>query len=147
MKIRFLLFSYLLTWEWCFSSIAFAQKLDPYGLQGRTVTALAYYGGALYAGTDGEGLFVHDPFDSISSKFWNELGLKDVHIRSVYPHDIGPIGWGITVGTQPDKSVGDSVLTYCWSIYDPHWVASDSNLDRNKLSVIHAIDGFPDPRI
>ena len=70
-----------------------AQKLEPFCLQGMTVTALAYYGGALYAGTDGEGLFVHNPFDSISSKFWNELGLKGVRIRSVYPHEIGPIGW------------------------------------------------------
>jgi hypothetical protein len=128
-------------------SSAFAQKLEPYGLQGTTVTALAYYGGALYAGTDGEGLFVRNPFDSISSKFWNEFGLKGVHIRTVYPHEIGPIGWGITIGTEPDKSTGDSVLTYCWSIYDPQWVVSDSNLDRSKIKIIHAFDGFPDPRI
>ena len=124
-----------------------AQELEPFGLQGEEVTALAYYGGRLYAGTDGEGFFVHDPSDSISSKFWNEMGLKGVHIRTVYPHEIGPIGWGITIGTEPDKSAGDSVLTYCWSIYDPQWVVSDSNLDRSKISVIHAFDGFPDPRI
>jgi hypothetical protein len=124
-----------------------AQKLEPFGLQGEEVTALAYYGGTLYAGTDGDGLFVHDPSDSISSKFWNELGLKGVRIRSIYPHEIGPIGWGITVGTEPYKSAGDSVLTYCWSIYDPQWVVSDSNLNRNKIAVIHAFDGFPDPII
>jgi len=112
-------------------------------LQGKTVTALAYYGGALYAGTEGEGLFVRQSPDSS----WSELGLKGVRIRSIYPHDIGPIGWGITVGAEPDKAAGDSVLTYCWSVYDPHWVVSDSNLDRSKISVIHAVDGFPDPRI
>jgi len=140
--IHIILIIFLLSTE-----IIFAQQLEPYGLQGKTVTALAYYNGALYAGTDGEGLFVHNPYDSITSKFWNELGLKGVRIRSVYPHDIGPIGWGITIGTEPDKSAGDSVLTYCWSVYHPQWVVSDSNLDRSKISVIHAFDGFHDPRI
>lgn len=147
MKIRLIFISCLFVCSGYFSSYSFAQKLEPYGLQGKTVTALAYYGGALYAGTDGEGLFVHNPFDSVSSKFWNEIGLKGVHIRSVYPHEIGPIGWGITVGTEPDKSSGDSVLTYCWSSYDPNWVVSDSNLDRSEIKIIHAFDGFPDPRI
>lgn len=120
-----------------------AQKLEPFGLQGKTVTALAYYGGALYAGTDGDGVFVRQVMDST----WQEFGLKGVPIRAIYPHDIGPIGWGITVGTEPDKSSGDSVLTYCWSIYDPQWVVSDSNLERSQISIIHAFDGFPDPRI
>ena len=83
----------------------------------------------------------------MADSVWQEFGLKGVHIRSIYPHDIGPIGWGITVGTELDKSSGDSVLTYCWSIYDPQWVVSDSNLDRNKIEIIHAFDGFPDPRI
>jgi len=129
------------------AEIIFAQPLEPYGLQGKAVTALAYYNGALFAGTDGDGLFIHDPYDSISSKFWNELGLKGVRIRSVYPHDIAPIGWGITVGAEPDKAAGDSVLTYCWSVYDPQWMVSDSNLDRSKIAAIHAFDGFPDPRI
>ncbi len=125
------------------TEIIFAQTLEPYGLQGKTVTALAYYSGSLFAGTDGEGLFIRKSPDSA----WSEIGLKGVHIRSVYPHDIGPIGWGITVGAEPDKSSGDSVLTYCWSIYHPQWVVSDSNLNRSKISVIHAFDGFPDPRI
>ncbi|MDZ7318057.1 MAG: hypothetical protein ONB11_02820, partial [candidate division KSB1 bacterium] len=110
MKIRLLFFLCLLILMWQIPSTAFAQKLEPYGLQGMNVTALAYYNGALFAGTDGEGLFVHDPFDSVSSKFWNELGLKGVRIRSVYPHDIGPIGWGITVGTEPLFYQGDSTL-------------------------------------
>lgn len=122
---------------------ALAQKLEPYGLQGKTITALAFYGGSLYTGIDDDGLFVRKSPDSS----WNEIGLKGVHIRSVYPHDIGPIGWGITVGTEPDKSGGDSALTYCWSIYNPQWVISDSNLNRNRISIIHAFDGFPDPRI
>jgi hypothetical protein len=130
-----------------FIASALAQNLEPFGLQGKSVTALAYYGGALYAGTDSDGLYVHTSTDSSLSKFWTEFGLKEVRIRSVYPHDIGPIGWGITVGTEPDKFVGDSVLTYCWSIYDPQWAVSDSNLNRSKIDVIHAFDGFPDPRI
>ncbi|HEX9973655.1 MAG TPA: hypothetical protein VGD14_16400 [bacterium] len=130
-----------------FIASALAQNLEPFGLQGKSVTALDYYGGALYAGTDGDGLYVHTATDSSWSKFWTEFGLQGVHVRSVYPHDIGPIGWGITVGTEPDKSSGDSVLTYCWSIYDPQWVVSDSNLNRNEIAVIHAFDGFPDPRI
>ena len=147
MIMKFAKIAFLIIFFPLLQSSALTQILEPYGLQQKTVTCLAYYGGALYAGTDGEGLFVHNPFDSISSKFWNEFGLKGVHIRTVYPHEIGPIGWGITVGTEPDKSTGDSVLTYCWSIYDPQWVVSDSNLNRNKITVIHAFDGFPDPRI
>ena len=124
-------------------SIVWSQKLQPYGLQGKTVTALAYYGGALFAGTDGDGVFLRQAADSS----WQDFGLKDVHIRSIYPHEIGPNGWGITVGTEPDKMPSDSVLTYCWSIYEPTWVVSDSNLDRSQISIIHAFDGFPDPRI
>lgn len=147
MKIRFIIILCLLYVLAHCESRLFAQILEPYGLQGKTVTALAYYGGAIYAGTDGEGLFVHNHYDSISSKFWNELGLKGVRIRAVYPHDIGPIGWGITVGTDPDESVGDSVMTYCWSSYDPTWVPSDSGFDRQRVSYILSVDGFPDPRI
>ncbi|HEX9974489.1 MAG TPA: hypothetical protein VGD14_20645 [bacterium] len=143
MKKRLVTIACLLFFFSLFQSSVIAQKLEPYGLQGMRVTALAYYGGALYAGTDGEGLFVRKSPDSS----WSELGLKGVRIRSVYPHDIGPIGWGITVGTEPDKSAGDSVLTYCWSSYGPSWVLSDSGLDRNRVSRILSLDGFPDPRI
>lgn len=124
-------------------SKALAQKLEPYGLQGKAVTALAYYSGAIYAGTDGEGIFVRQAMDSV----WQDWGLKGVHIRSIYPHDIGPIGWGITVGAEPSYSGGDSALTYCWSSYQPTWVPSDSGLDRERVSRILSIDGFPDPRI
>lgn len=143
MKSYLVLCCGLMVSSYLFPAAAFVQCSVPWGLQGKTVTALAYYGGALYAGTDGEGLFVRKSPDSS----WNELGLKGVRIRSVYPHDIGPIGWGITVGAEPDKAAGDSVLTYCWSIYNPQWAVSDSNLDRSRIVMIHAFDGFPDPRI
>lgn len=143
MKSYLVLCCGLMVSSYLFPTAAFVQYSVPWGLQGKTVTALADYGGALYAGTDREGLFVRNSSDSV----WRELGLKGVRIRSIYPHDIGPIGWGITVGTEPDKSAGDSVLTYCWSIYNPQWVVSDSNLDRSQIAVIHAVDGFPDPRI
>lgn len=143
MKSYLVLCCGLMVSSYLFPTAAFVQYSVPWGLQGKTVTALADYGGALYAGTDREGLFVRNSSDSV----WRELGLKGVRIRSIYPHDIGPIGWGITVGTEPDKSAGDSALTYCWSIYNPQWVVSDSNLDRSQIAVIHAVDGFPDPRI
>jgi len=64
MKIRVKLFTCLLVCLWFFISNSFAQKLEPYGLQGKSVTALAYYGGALYAGANGDGLFVHNPFNA-----------------------------------------------------------------------------------
>jgi hypothetical protein len=125
-------------------SSVIAQKLEPYGLQGKNITALAYYGGALYAGTDGEGLFVRKSPDSS----WSEFGLKGARIRSVYPHDIGPIGWGITVGTERRFFQGDSTLIYCWSSYQPTWTVCDSGLERyDNLDGILSLDGFPDPRI
>ena len=122
---------------------AFAQKLQPFGLEGKNVTALAIYNGTLFAGTCGEGFFVRQ----LNENNWADWGLTGVNIRAIYPHDIGPIGWGITIGAEPYKLAGDSVLTYCWSIYDPHWVVSDSNLNRKTISVINSFDGFPDPRI
>ncbi len=138
-----IILNYLFLFWLLLCSITTAQHLQPFGLQGKTITCLVYYGGALYAGTEGEGVFVRQATNSV----WQDFGLQGVHIRSIYPHEIGPIGWGITVGTEPDKSSGDSVLTYCWSIYEPCWVVSESNLNHSQISIIHAFDGFPDPRI
>lgn len=143
MKIRFIIITCLLCFFGHSESHLLAQTLAPYGLQGKTVTALTYYGGALYAGTDGDGVFVRQSTDSI----WQDFGLKDVHIRAIYPHDIGPLGWGLTVGAQPFYYAEDSILTYCWSTYQPTWIPSDSGLDRSKVFIISALDGFPDPRI
>ena len=124
-------------------SILQAQQFEQYGLEREAITALASYGGALFAGTDGDGLFVRRHPDSS----WTFMGLTGVSIRSIYPHDVGPLGWGITVGTQPTQSPGDSALTYCWTSYEPRWVVSDSGLDRNEVFRILSIDGFPDPKI
>ena len=126
-----------------FSSIGIGQHLEHFGLDGKVVTSLATYGGSIYAGTDGEGLYELKYGDST----WTNIGLEGVGIRSVYPHKMGPIGWGITVGTEPSGVAGDTTLTYCWSIYDPTWVPSDSGLDKNTITRITAIDGFPDPTI
>ncbi|MDZ7264843.1 MAG: hypothetical protein ONB16_09690, partial [candidate division KSB1 bacterium] len=90
-----------------------------------------------------DGLFVRTSTDSS----WTELGLKGVRIRAVYPHDIGPIGWGITVGAEPTFDQGDTTLIYCWSNYQPAWTPCGSKIDPPRPAKILSLDGFPDPRI
>ena len=119
-----------------------AQEFEQYGLEDQEITDLKIYADALFAGAD-NGVYVRKHADSS----WACMGLEGIKILSVYPHDVGPIGWGVTVGVFPSQTPGDSALTYCWTTYSPRWTPSDSGMDRSMVDGIYALDGIPDPRI
>jgi hypothetical protein len=102
------------------------------------------YGGSLYAGTD-DGVYARWLFHPDSG--WWPIGLQGRKIKVVYPHKIGPIGWGITAGVEPDRSAGDSILVYCSYPGERNWNPTDSDIDRKRVCSIRTIDGFPDPTI
>ena len=89
------------------SPVAFAQ-FQPFGLDSISVTDLRFYGGVLYASTDGKGVFRR----ALSDTGWESIGLEGKLIRSVYPHQVGPVGFAVTVGIRPDRPLGDSILVY-----------------------------------
>ncbi len=117
-----------------------AQRLERFGLEGKKVTALAIYYGSLYAGTDGDGVLVRNLYKQEAG--WDSLGPTGVRIRAIYPHQVGPFGFAITVGTEPDRLHGDSTLVYC-SLGDHIWVLADSGMDRSQMLAVRALDGFP----
>jgi hypothetical protein len=131
-----------------FSSFALAQpisKFEPFGLQGKTVTCIAEYGGRLYASTIGDGVFRRNLFPPDTG--WVFLGLQRKKIRAIYPHKVGPIGFGITAGIEQDRGKGDTILTYCTNFSETNWAPTDSGMDRQNVSRIVGLDGFPDPTI
>lgn len=118
--------------------------LEPFGLEGKVVTSLGIYG-ALYAGTDAEGVFRRRFYGPDSG--WVALGLEGRKIRAVYPHKFGPLGFATTVGLELNATKNDSVLIYC-SIFDRlEWVVTDSGIPRDEVTAIRSLDGFPDPTI
>jgi len=135
-------FLIVVLWIFFGFSVLLAQQFERYGLDEERINDLKVYGETLFAGTD-DGLYVRKQPDSS----WIRMGLEDISVRSVYPHDVGPLGWGVTVGTQPSYTPDDSALTYCWTSYNPKWTASDSGIDRSCVFGIYALGGFPDPRI
>ena len=121
---------------------AHATGLEPFGLQGETVTSLGFHG-SLYAGTIDAGVFRRGLADST----WTPLGLEGKRIRTVYPHKFGPLGFATSVGIELHPGDPDSVLVYCAEFDQPPWTATDSGMTRGVVSVVNSLDGFPDPTI
>jgi len=119
-------------------------RLEPFGLQGKAVTSLGVYG-SLYAGTDGNGVFERGVFDNDTG--WVSLGLEGKKIRSVYPHKYGPLGFATTAGIELQPSDADSILIYCSVSDQPEWAVTDSGMNRNEVTVIRSLDGFPDESV
>jgi hypothetical protein len=81
------------------------------------------------------------------TKEWTLLGLKGRRVRSVYPHDFGPIGYAITIGIERMPGDIDSTLIYCSCNSDTSWVPADDGIERSEFTGITSIDGFPSPAI
>jgi hypothetical protein len=130
-------------------SYAIAQaQLEPFGLPGREITALAlssknltpweYY---LCAGTDSSGVFRRSL--SFPDCSWVNLGLdgKKVTALHVYHWGVGPAAISsILAGVRPNKSAGDSTLLYQFN--QGSWVAVDSGLNAGLIDQINSIGGF-----
>jgi hypothetical protein len=118
-----------------------AAQVEEFGLQNLVVTDLRFYGNTLYACTDGAGVFQR----VLGDTGWTSLGLTGKNLRSVYPHQVGSLGFAITVGVDPDRSSGDSALVYCWSA--GQWMVTDTGMDRSSVSEIRSVDGIPTPQV
>ncbi|MGH7601547.1 MAG: hypothetical protein ACREOI_34740, partial [bacterium] len=119
-------------------------RLEPFGLEGKVVTALGIYG-SLYAGTDGDGVFRRHIYDPDTG--WVSLGLEGRKIRSVYPHKYGPLGFATTAGIERNPMKKDSVLIYCSTFDQLEWTVTDSGITRGEVMAIRSLDGFPDESI
>lgn len=136
MKIIFYIIPIILI----FRTYVFSQ-LQPFGLDSIRVTDLRFYGNILYASTDSHGVFKR----YMSDTEWISLGLEGKRIQTVYPHQVGPVGFAVTVGMKPDRAAGDSTLIYCW--FNQTWNITDSGMSHEDTWEIRSIDGIPTPQI
>ena len=119
---------------------------DFYGLSGRTVYDLRHYGAKVYAATD-TGVYVCALPSWDEPPKWTLVGLAGKSVLSVYPHDVGPLGYAVTAGLQRRYGDPDSCVICCSQFSDSAWAPADTGIDRSELDRIEGIDGFPDPRI
>ncbi len=129
-----------------FSSL-WAQQLEPFGLEGKNVTALAIspslrsitWPNHLFAAVDSQGVFMRDlRVDS----GWVEMGLIGKKVTSLYVHHWYLSGISekneLYAGIQPNKAAGDSVLMYKYTS-EKGWIAYDSGMGRTNVASITAL--------
>jgi hypothetical protein len=98
----------------------------------------------LYAGTD-DGVFVRGLSQTDTN--WIGVGLKGKVVRTIYPHQVGPIGYAVTAGVQRAAGDTSSPLIYCTSNSDTSWTITDSGIVRSEVTFVRSIDGFLSPAI
>jgi hypothetical protein len=144
MKLYTCLFIILLA-----ATIAEAQQLEPFGLQDKTVTAMHYYWGSLYAATENDGVYRRALGELDSG--WVALGVPAKNPTSIFAfHTVCPlVCWkGILVGSILNLADGDSALIYFYQqrpdtcTKKGQWPAADSGMDRAQLTQINAISGI-----
>jgi|GEM_PF-2422135 len=129
----------ILTFLLILFSFQLRAQLEPFGLEGKSVTALTIYQRSLFAVTDGEGVYRRD-LDKASSS-WKFLGLDGLRLRSVFPYRLDSTRFLIFVGVVPTYSGGDSVLVYRWDSKDEVWAPSDSGMFRRYPLGIYGMHG------
>jgi len=117
-----------------------AAQFSRFGLSGRAVYDLALFRGSLYAATD-TGVYVTTPADPGSG--WSLLGLAGKRVRSVHPHDVGPLLWTITAGLEVPYDDTTTSRTWCLNPGTQQWDPTDDGMNRVEINSIHALDGFP----
>ncbi len=129
------------------TQVSFAQ-LEPYGLAGEEITALAIYPRILSsrvylcAGTNSAGVFARY-VDSPDSQ-WVNIGLAGKKITALFVQNwgVGPaIINTLYAGVGPQTSSGDSTLIYQLTPGES-WAAADSGLSADSIDRISAMDGF-----
>jgi len=111
-----------------------APQLEPFGLEGKRVTALGIAPSQqhLYATTEEDGVYRRPLLHPDST--WTSLGLEGKRLMAL---DIQ--AWGVgpalfhtpVVGVWPDYSSGDSTLIY--RLEENGWAAADSGMSRDHL--------------
>lgn len=132
-----------------FNCVLRAQTIEPFGLEGKTVTALHFYGAArlLYAATENEGVFRRDLSNDSG---WVSLHIPAQQLHTIYAfHTYCPLKcWkGVLAGATRNEAAGDSALIYFYqqrpdTCPQPgEWQPADSGLPRAVIPQINAITG------
>ncbi len=131
-----------------FSGAARAQQFEPFGLAGKTVTAMHLFGDNLYAATQDSGVYRRYIGDPDSD--WIHLGVPAKNLNAIFAfHTFCPvICWkGILAGAALDEAMGDSALIYFYQqrpdtcTKKGQWTAADHDIDRMTVKRINAITG------
>ncbi len=117
-----------------------AAQFSRFGLGGRTVYDLALFRGSLYAATD-TGVYVTTP--AYPDSGWSLMGLAGKRVRSIHPHDVGPLSWTVTAGLEVAYDDTTTSRTWCLNPGTQQWDPTDAGMRRTDISSIHALDGFP----
>jgi hypothetical protein len=124
-----------------FNSIHAQVTMQSLGLENKNITSIGFYESVLAVGTNGNGVYWRN---SMSDTTWTFIGLDSAEVHTVYPHKSGPLGWAIGVGLNPDNNYPHFV--YC-SFMGDTFQAKDNGIDDSMATIIHQLDGFPDPTV
>jgi hypothetical protein len=131
------------------ASAAEAQPLEPFGLQGKTVTAMTFYGGSLYATTDNDG--VYRRYLGKPDSGWIHLGTPAENLTSIFAfHTYCPLRcWkGVLAGATLNPAQSDSALVYFYQQrpatcqQQGNWAVADSGINRTSVTRINALGGI-----
>jgi photosystem II stability/assembly factor-like uncharacterized protein len=132
------------------ANISSAQRqLESFGLQGKTVAAMTFYGGALYAATANDG--VYRRYWGALDTGWVSLGMPAKNLTSIFVfHTSCPlVCWkGILVGAALNPAGGNSALIYFYQqrpdtcTKKGRWADADSGIARNPAEQIYALGGI-----
>ncbi|GAB4366741.1 MAG: hypothetical protein Kow0042_06820 [Calditrichia bacterium] len=134
-----------------FSQNVLFSQIEPYGLEGKNVTALALlperifpWGNYLCAATDSHGVFLRQADTPFS--LWTPIGLENKKITALntYYWGIGPGQFNtIFAGVQPEVTMGDSTLFYQYTFgMGANWMAADSGLNAGQIQTVEAVAGI-----
>ena len=145
MRIRF----YFLSAVSLIVNIAAAQQFESFGLQGKAVTAMTYYGGSLYAATENDGVYRRYLGELDSG--WVHLGIPAKNLTSIFAfHTYCPLKcWkGVLAGAALNPAQNDTSLIYFYQqrpdtcLQKGSWVAADSGIDRTNVTRVSAVGGI-----
>jgi len=131
------------------ASLAAAQQFESFGLQGKTVTAMTYYGGSLYAATENDGVYRRYLGEPDSG--WVHLGIPAKNLTSIFAfHTYCPLKcWkGVLVGAELNPAQNDTSLIYFYQqrpdtcLKKGNWAAADSGIDRTNVTRVSAVGGI-----
>jgi hypothetical protein len=134
---------------WLITGRSAAQQLEPFGLEGKTVTAMHFYGGSLYAATENDGAYRRWLGEPDSG--WVHLGVPAKNLTSIFAfHTVCPlICWkGILAGSILNPARSDTALIYFYQqrpdtcTKKGQWKPSDDGIDRTAIQQINALAGI-----
>jgi len=145
MRVRF----YFLSAVSLLASLAAAQQFEAFGLQGKTVTAMTYYGGSLYAATENGGVYRRYLGELDSG--WVHLGIPAKNLTAIFAfHTLCPLKcWkGVLAGADLQLTQTNTPLIYFYQqrpdtcLQKGIWAAADSGIDRTSVARINALGGI-----